>query len=55
MFPWQLIYVIVFSAKFWEKRLKMTKSSNTCQSFRITAKALKRFGVILHVTYFSEK
>ena len=43
-FPWQLIYVKVFSTKFCKKRLKMSKSSDACQSFRITAKNLKLLG-----------
>ena len=30
------VYVRVFSGKFLLKRLKMTKSSKACQSFRIT-------------------
>ena len=33
----------------------MTKSSNACQSFRITAKALKRLGIIFRFMYLSEK
>ena len=52
MFPWQLIYV---KGVFDQKRLKMNKSSNTSQNFRITAKALKLLEVILHFIYFSEK
>ena len=36
-----------------KKRLKMTKSSNACQSFRITAKALKLLGIICRLMYFS--
>ena len=37
------------------KRLKMTKSSNACQSFRITAKALTRLGIICRFMDVSEK
>ena len=33
----------------------MTKISNACQSFRITAKAFKRLGIIVSLMYFSEK
>ena len=44
-----------FQPTFAKKRLRMSRSSNTCQSFRITAKALKLLGVILHFMYFSEK
>ena len=38
-----------------KKRLKMTKSSNACQSFRIIAIALKPLGIILGFMYFWEK
>ena len=40
---------------FDKKRPKMTKGSNACQSFRITAKALKLSGIIISLMYFSEK
>ena len=33
----------------------MTKSSNACQSFRITAKALKVLGIIFRFMYLSKK
>ena len=33
----------------------MTKSSNACQSFRITAKSLKLLGIICRFMYFLEK
>ena len=33
----------------------MTKCSNACQSFKTTAKALKRLGIICHFMYISEK
>ena len=36
-----------------KKRLKMTKSSNACQSFRIAAKSLKLLGIIRRFMYFS--
>ena len=36
------------------KRLKMTKSSNACQSFRITAIALKLLGIILRLSTFGK-
>ena len=45
----------VFSQSLLKKRLKMTKSFNACQSFRITAKALKVFEIIRRFRYFSEK
>ena len=45
----------VFSQILLKKRLKMTKSSNTCQSFRITAKALKLSGIICRFMYVLEK
>ena len=45
----------VYNQILLKKRLKMTKSSNKCQSFRITAKALKLLEVTLHFMYFSEK
>ena len=45
----------VFSQILLKKRLKMTKSSNACQSFRITAKALKLLEIICSFMYFSEK
>ena len=51
-FPGQMIYVMVFSAK---KQLKVTKSSNAIQNFRITAKVLKFLGVICRFMYFLEK
>ena len=44
----------VFSQILLKKRLKMTKSSNACQSFRITAKALKLSGIICRFMHFSE-
>ena len=44
----------VFNQILQKKRLKMTKSSNACQSFRITAKALKLSGIIVRFMYLSE-
>ena len=35
--------------------LKMTESSNACQSFNITAKAFKLFGIICRVMYVLKK
>ena len=44
-FAWQLIYVrVLFNQILLKKRLKMTKSSIACQSFRINVKALKPLG-----------
>ena len=40
---------------FSQIMLKMTKNSNACKSFRITAKALKLIAIILRFMYFSEK
>ena len=37
------------------KNDKMTKSSNACQSFKVTAKALKHLGMICRFMYFSKK
>ena len=37
------------------KNDKMTESSNACQSFKITGKALKLLGMICHFMYFSKK
>ena len=34
---------------------KMTESSNACQSFKITAKALKLVEMICRFMYFSKK
>ena len=39
----------VFNQILLKKRLKMTKSSDACQSFRITAKALKLLGITLRL------
>ena len=44
----------VFSQILLKKRLKMTKHSNACQNFRITAKALKLLEIICRLMYFSE-
>ena len=45
----------VYSQILLKKRLKMTKSSDACQSFKITAKALKLLRIIFRFMYFSEK
>ena len=45
----------VFQAKFCLKNDKMTKSSDACQSFKITGKALKLLGIICHFMYFLKK
>ena len=45
----------VFGQILLKKRLKMTKSSNACQSFKITAKALKLLEMICRFMYFSKK
>ena len=37
------------------KNDKMTESSNACQSFQITAKALKLLRMICRFMYFSKK
>ena len=37
------------------KNDKVTESSNACQSFQITIKALKLLGMICRCMYFSEK
>ena len=42
-FPWQLIYVRVFSTKFCQKMTENNQSCNVWQSFRITAITLKTF------------
>ena len=42
----------VFDQILLKKRLKMTKCSNTCQSFRITAKALSNSS--FHILYRKE-
>ena len=44
-----------FQPNFAKKGLKMTKSSNVCQSFIITAEAFKILGIILRVMYISKK
>ena len=43
-----------FQPNFAEKRLKMTKSSKGCQSFRITAIALKLLAIILRLFTFGK-
>ena len=53
-FPWQMIYIRGFLPNFAKKRLKITKSSNGCQSFRITTKTLKLLEIIFRFMYFSE-
>ena len=45
----------VFSQILNKKTTEMTKSSNVCQSFRISAKALKLLGIICRFIYFLEK
>ena len=45
----------VFSQILQKKRLEMSKSSNACQSFRITAKAFKLLGMICRFMYFLEE
>ena len=49
------IQLIHYQPNFANKGLKMTKSSNASQCFRITAKALKLSGIIIRFMYFSEK
>ena len=41
----------VFKPNLLKKRLKMTKSSDTCQGFRITVEALKISGIIVLRTF----
>ena len=45
----------VFSQIFLKKTTENYQSSNACQSFRITAKALKLLGIIHRFMYFLEK
>ena len=45
----------VFSQIWPKKQLKMTKSSNACQSFKITTNALKLLGIVYRFMYSSEK
>ena len=42
----------VFNQILLKKTLKMIKSPNACQSFRITAKALKLLVTIIRFMYF---
>ena len=38
-----------------KEQLKMTKTSNACESLKIAAKALKLFAIICRFRYFSRK